>query len=162
MDELVGGVFSYNSTAKTLTGTTAFATVADGATPTTNDRILVNIPEYQYNGIYKVSNVGSATLGDFPVLTRDTDAGGPLSATVLGLGYDLFDGVTVKSTHGNDFDGRYWTLNANSVAGSCDLDGASINLWVLSDNTTADQMCVMFHGGYYTAIATGPTYSTGL
>jgi hypothetical protein len=152
------GSYAYNSTDRTLTGTTVFTVNADGTSGVNGDRILVNLSGGLYNGIYTVTNAGGTGPVDFPVLTRDNDAGGPLSATVLGVGYDIFDGVAVKVTSGAGYSGYNWVLDAPHVAGACGLDGTTVNVWYPTDLSTADQMCIQWWDGSYTAISTSPSY----
>ena len=152
------GAYTYNSTDRTLIGTTVFTVNADGTSGVNGDRILVNLSGGLYNGIYIVTNAGGTGPVDFPVLTRTADAGGPLSATVLSLGYDIFDGVAVKVTAGGVYTNSSWVLDAPHVAGACGLDGTTVNVWYPTDLSTADQMCVQWWDGSYTAISTSPSY----
>jgi hypothetical protein len=156
------GTFVYNATNRTLTGTTNFRAAADGVNCDNDDRILVNFSGGLYNGPYIVTNQGGGGPSDYPVLTRSFDGGGPSSATVNNDGYDIFDGVSFKVTAGDSYSDTYWVLDAPHNAGACDLDGGAINSWNVTDNTTSDQLCVMFTDGSYTVITSGPNYSTRL
>jgi hypothetical protein len=157
------GPFAYNDTTKTLTATSHYVVSIDSTVIGLGDRIFVNnLSSGLYNGIYVVSQLGISDPGGQPaILTRAFDCCGPLSATVLNLGYDAFDGTSVRITAGTTYSGTSWVLNAPRVAGSVVLNGTVSVIWsqITPSDKNADQFCVMWFDGSYTPITTSPEYS---
>jgi hypothetical protein len=154
------GNWSYNSSNQILTHAVNVNYSPDGVGVVLGDRILVDAPGSYWNGIYVVVSAGDGS--HYTVLQRTVDAGGPASATLLGWGYDLFDGSAVYVQSGSSYSGKSFVLIAEQKAGSVVLDGTQINTWGLTDGVTADQWCVMWSSGDYTVIATGPDYTVSL
>jgi hypothetical protein len=154
------GEWTYNDTTKTITRTDTNALVVDSVTVSLNDRILVNQSGFSANGPYYVTNLGGGS--DHAEMTRAFDAGGLNGIQNLGLGYDIFDGVSVKVLQGTSYSNTFWTINSLPKAGDIKLDGTQIKQWQQSDDTTCEQLCVMFYDGSYTVVVSGPTYSIGL
>lgn len=149
--------WSYNSSNAILTAPAYGARSLDGVTPSIGDRILVNKVGALFNGIYVVVVVGDGS--NYAILQRATDAGGPGSNQWEGWGYDLYDSCAVKITAGTSYSGLYFVLRTTPQAGRPLLDGTEVSTWQVTDNMTADQMCVMFSDGSYTVMATGPEYA---
>ena len=128
----------------------------DGFDVVVGDRILVNVTGFDYNGVYEV--IGTGGGGFHTRLARTNDFGGAGSITELGLGYDLFDGVSVKITSGTTHHDTYWTLSLPAKTGVSPV-AATPTLWTQTNTDTSDQVCVMWTDGSYTAIATSPIYA---
>jgi len=150
------GDWSYNASTQVLTCTSSTsALVIDGVTCAVNDRILFNINGATYNGVFSVVSVGG---GSHPTLIRTIDAGGPGSNQLLGYGSDLYAGSAIEVLHGNNYSTTYWVLNAFPQAG-VKLDGTETFSFVQSNNTTNDQLCVMFFDGSFSVVTQGPDYT---
>ena len=147
----------------TLTRINPGVVSVDDVTLNVTDSVLVNIAGFEGNGIYTLTIQGDG-VSVHAVLTRRIDAGGPNSASVLGIGYDFFDGVTVKVTAGTNYHDTYWVLNTTQITDSILLNGTMV--WIFDPLSTSlpeflnsDQMCIMWWDGSYCPIATSPTYS---
>lgn len=148
---------TYDDEGQTLTFNSTGVTTIDGVDLIGDERICVNVSGAGYNGIY-VCTTAAVDVETTTVLTRAIDAGGPSSATDLGLGFDIFDGVSVKIIDGTAYTNTYWSVNAPSVNSSIPIDGSFNWNFVSSDNSTSDQMAVMFWNGTYTVLCSSPVY----
>jgi hypothetical protein len=159
MASLGGAIWTYSNSTKTLTSDNANPLSIDGISVSTNDRVLVNVAGASYNGIYIVTHPGSNFPAVFPLLTRDGDAGGPTSSTVLGTGFDIFEGSAIYITSGSGSSGTYWTINAPRKNNAILLDGTQPNTWVQTNGDTRDELCSMWFDGSWSVITASPQYT---
>ena len=153
--------WTYDASAKTMTRVATGRLAFDGIVLlVATDRVLVNVDGCLFNGIYSVTNDASSDPStQHVVMTRAGDASGPGSVLDQGIGFDLFDGVSVKVTDGSHFGGTIWRLNALKIAGSVLVDGTQTHSWYsVPDTTTCETVCTMFWDGSYAVLSTGPAH----
>ena len=153
----------YNSPACTITNSNFGPFAADGTTVLAiGDRVLLNVTGSPYNGIYTVTRDGTGVAPNhYVVLTRSVDASGPGSVLAQNVGFDLFDGVTVRVTEGTTRAGTIWELNAIKSTTGIVTDGTQVSAWSqITDTTSSETVCAMFWDGSYSVLSTGPAHST--
>jgi hypothetical protein len=155
------GSFTYNDTNKTLTGSNTIGYTVDSVNLNQNDRVYVNGTASLFNGVYQVTQIGTSGTGSIPfILTRSGDFGGPDSASVMALGDDLFDGVSIKITEGTVYNNTSWVVNMVQKAGAVPLNGSVLfqGEQILGQEKNRDQYCTMWFDGSYSVLASGPEY----
>ena len=127
---------------KTLTANANGALSVDATAVLINDRILVSSNGVD-NGIYKVSDPGSA--GTPWILVRATDAD---SAT------EYYEGIAVEVTAGATEAGKYYKMTTHPVT----IDVTSTVWTRLFNVDTTDQLCMIWWDGSITVVAQSPIY----
>lgn len=150
--------YSYNLTTARLSRLSTGALVVDGVTLVAGDRILRGGGQAadQYNGIWVVIDPGSVSTN--ALLGRPMDADDAKGPNGDSIGTDYFDGVAVRITSGGTYGGKRYVFNCITNNAPVDIDTDSLE-FVETTAETADQLCIMWRDGSYTAVATSPTYT---